>query len=340
MSETESYIHLGRVLVAIQMILIPIYFYLLSFIFTTGTIWFFNSEELKFFNDLLLYIIGPIVLSIPLLFWTFGRRYQIADAYESFGRSVWNLPISIRAFYGFNFVIVLFFLIPILTPIISLFGGYFIAVYLFNWRDEDRRFNLSPRVRIFTFCFFPLPLLIVVGFFFGHGTNASGTGLLSLFIELFELLESNVDTLYTAALILADAATIGAILYFIYEGAQQVDKSINIPEIRITLLVFIIFFSLEAIYLIIEPFREYFSIFHLVMVGIGLLLVIVRLIKGLNTESNTNLKSWLFLIVFQIINFISGNTIQVIARSTAIIVAFLIFSILFFTEYRHACQRF
>ena len=66
------------------------------------------------------------------------------------------------------------FLFPIITPIISLFGGYFIAIYLFGWREEGRLISKQRKARILTLVYFPLPLLVVIGFFFGFNPSLVG----------------------------------------------------------------------------------------------------------------------------------------------------------------------
>ena len=137
-------------MVILQFILIPCYFYLLSFAFVGGEIWFLNSPELIPISNFIIYGIGPLIMAVPVFIWTYGRRYQIGDAYELFGREVWRLPTTIKAFYGFNFVLGVIFLFPLITPFISIFGGYFIAVYLLGWKEENKKFSSSRKTRLLT----------------------------------------------------------------------------------------------------------------------------------------------------------------------------------------------
>ncbi|MFW9779914.1 MAG: hypothetical protein ACFFE8_13745 [Candidatus Heimdallarchaeota archaeon] len=340
MSDYEVSLHYGRLIVILQFVLIPIYFYILSFIFSNGVIWFFDTPALRIWSDVIVYGIGPLVMSFPFLLWTLGRRYQISDAYETFGFEVWRLPTSIRTFYGFNFLIGIIFFFPIITPVLSLFGGYFIAAYLLGWRDPDSRITTQRKTLLLTLLYLPLPLFVILGFYFGFDASTPDTGIFNFLTQLFITWNENIDLLYTSALILADAATIGGVIYFIYEGAKQVDYTVNVPDRLITLLSILIFISLESLFLI---FRESFDVIldwiHIGAVVIGILMLILRYWKGLTTTRDTSIRGWLTLVIFQIVNFASGN-LAAISQSTAILLAFSIFLFLFGSAYRHASKRY
>jgi len=343
LSDYETYIHYGRLLVILQFIFIPVYFYLLSFVFVNGVIWFLNTDDLRIFSDIIVYMIGPLFMSVPFFFWTYGSRYQIGDAYESFGQEVWRLPTTVKAFYGFNFVVGILFLFPMITPIISLFGGYFIAVYLLKWCEEGKMISSQRKTILLTLLYLPLPLLVIIGFYFGYDPLGEQAGIFGFFLKLFNIWNTQLDVIYTSALILADSATIGGILYLIYEGAQQEDPTVRIPGPLITLISAILFIFLEFIYLVIDPeifpTEAFLELFHIGAVVIGVFMLIVRYWKGLTTSRDTSIIGWLTLVFFQIVNFVSGD-LKVISRSTAIFMAFGIFLFLFGVAYRHAGRRY
>jgi hypothetical protein len=325
--------------------LIPSYFFLLSLVFVGGVIGFLNTPELKFVSDFIVYGIGPLVMAVPFFFWTYGRRYQIGDAYESFGREVWRLPTTIKAFYGFNFVIGIIFLLPLVTPIISLLGGYFIAVYLLGWREENKMVTTQRKTMIMTILYIPLPLLVLLGFYFGYPGTVQ-QGILGLFLDLINIWNSQIDVIYSSALIIADSATVGGILYLIYEGAHQVDYTVKIPGPLITLISFVCFIALETLYLVFprsfEPFAPLWWI-HIAAVVAGFIMLIIRYWKGLITREDTNITGWLSLVIFQVVNVVSGSPddpLAVISRSTAILLAFSIFLFLFWIAYRKAGRRY
>lgn len=346
MSDYESYIHYGRLLVILQVILIPVYFYLLSFVFVGGVIWFLDHSDLRFLSDIVVYGIGPLIMSVPFWFWTYGRRYQIGDAYETFGREVWRLPTSIKAFYGFNFVVGVIFLFPLITPIISLFGGYFIAIYLLKWREEGKLVSTQRKTVLITLLYLPLPLLVVIGFYFGYDWSEQ-SGILGFFLELIRIWQEQIDFLYTSAMILADAATVGGILYLIYEGAHQVDYTVKIPGPLITLVSAASFVVLESLYIVLPetadaPLGALFLI-HFVIVILGVGMLIIRYWKGLTTREDTSFIGWVTLVFFQAVNFLSGNPddpLIIFSRTSAILMAFAIFMLLFWIAYRHSSKRY
>lgn len=336
LNEYKTYIHYGRVVVLLQFIFIPIYFYFLSFIFVDGHIWFLDIIA----SDIIVYGFGPLVMAFPFLIWTYGRRYQISDAYETFGHEIWRLPTTIKAFYGFNFVIGLVFLFPLISPIIALFGGYFLAVYLLGWRSEGEVLSRQRKAWILTLLYMPLPLLVIIGFYFGYNPVSTESGVLGFFLQLINLWNVNIDILYTSALIIADAATIGGVLYLVYEGAQQVDYSVTIPEHLITIISIVCFLILEIFLLVFgNSFEVFLNWIHIAAVILGVLMLFIRYWKGLTSSRDTSIKGWLTLVIFQAVNFASGNLV-VFSRSTAILVAFSIFLFLFVFAYYHASKRY
>ena len=98
-------------------------------------------------------------------------------------------------------------------------------------------------------------------------------------------LRTRIDLLYTSALILADCATIGGVIYLIYEGAQQVDRTVQIPEILITSISLVCFIILESLFL---AFGSSFEVFlywiHLAVVILGILMLFIRYWKGYQTH--------------------------------------------------------
>ncbi len=340
LSDYDTYIHYGRLVVILQFILIPAYFYLISIIFVGGVIWFLNTPDLINISNIIVYGVGPLIMAIPFFIWTYGKRYQIGEAYELFGREIWRLPTTIKAFYGFNFILGVIFLFPLITPVISLFGGYFIAVYLFGWKNEDKRISDQRKTRLLSILYLPLPVLVVMGFYFGYDPLGSNSGIFSFFLQLVEMWSARIDVLYTSALIIADCATIGGVIYLIYEGAQQVDHTVQIPEILITLISLVCFIILESLFLAFGPSFEVFLYWiHFAVVILGILMLFIRYWKGLLTSKDTSIVGWLTLVLFQLVNFASG-ALEAFSRSSAIFFAFTLFLILYWISYKRAGQRY
>jgi len=232
------------------------------------------------------------------------------------------------------------FLFPLITPFISIFGGYFIAVYLFGWKAEDQRISNHRKTRLLTILYLPLPLLVVIGFYFGYDPLGSTSGILAFFLQLIEMWNARIDLLYTSALILADCATIGGVIYLIYEGAQQVDHTVQIPEILITLISLVCFIILESLFLAFGPsFEGFLYWIHLAVVILGIIMLIIRYWKGMLTSKDTSIVGWLTLVLFQLVNFAS-DALEDFSRSSAIFLAFTIFLLIYWISYKRAGQRY
>ncbi len=338
--EYEEYIHWGRVAVVLQFILIPVYFIGLMAFFVHPLI---QKEAIslpfldKNATEIYIVVLGPIILALPYWLWTYGERYVIAEAYQRLGTRIWRLPTAIKVFYGLNFLIGIVFLLPLISPIIALFGGFFLAVFVFHLKKEDESL-FNRKVLIVTFLYLPFALGIAWGFY---------SGIVDIFGSVINIWLDNLDLLYISALILADCVTFGGIVYFVYEGAQQVDPTVVIPEGFITLGIFALYIVLEVFYLVFPSFSVYLTWVHYAAVAVGLVIFVIRYLKGLGRSGHgTSLGSWLFILIFQFLNFLSNQKIigeltgLAVGRTTAIYIAFLIFVGLFMISYVEAKSRF
>ncbi|MHA1225573.1 MAG: hypothetical protein ACTSPV_02410, partial [Candidatus Hodarchaeales archaeon] len=128
--------------------------------------------------------------------------------------------------------------------------------------------------------------------------------------------------------------------YLIYEGAQQVDYTVNIPVFAINLISGITFITLESLYIIFPgSFEAFLGWIHITIVIIGIIMLLIRFWKGLLRTKDTSITGWLTLVVFQLVNFASGS-LETISRSTAILFAFTIFLALFWQAYQRASKRY
>ena len=116
---SEEYIMVNRVAVVAQAILIPVYFLLLSNYL--GDFKVFLLENVPWLNFVFIRLIIPIVLSLPVVIFTISNAYQLADAYEEMGNQVMQLTTGFKAFYGFNFLLIVIFGLPVISPILGLY---------------------------------------------------------------------------------------------------------------------------------------------------------------------------------------------------------------------------
>ncbi|KKK48868.1 hypothetical protein LCGC14_3140800, partial [marine sediment metagenome] len=74
----------------------------------------FIWDTVPILNDLIIRIIIPTLFSLPIIIFTWHKRYVLSDTYVEISNTIWKLPTGIKAFYGFNFVIISIFGLPIL----------------------------------------------------------------------------------------------------------------------------------------------------------------------------------------------------------------------------------
>jgi hypothetical protein len=329
-SEYEETIIISRLIVVLQAIGIPLYLFLFF--------WFFVDVELDwidlFWSDMLVHVFTPSLLSLPFIGWTYMRREQIAEAYERMFGRVWRLPVAIKAFYSFNFLLTIAFILPLVAPIVALFGGYFLGLLLFGRGSEDdegpklRERALRKPVKILSILYLPIPAIIIFWVY-----SEALPQVLDLINKVWL---DNLEFFFASSLCLADAVTLGNALLLVYEGAREVDHLVEVPERRIFILTIVAFIILEGI-LIGFPEILIFIHFFAVLLGIGTLAL--RYAKGLTGESGgQSIGGWLSIIAFQLINYVSE--IFDVGRTIAIVLASFLFLILFLLSYHEAGKRF
>ncbi|MHA2272725.1 MAG: hypothetical protein ACXACI_12745 [Candidatus Hodarchaeales archaeon] len=330
-SEYEETIIISRLIVVLQAIGIPLYLFLFFWLFVEVKLDWIDH----FWSEMLVHVLTPSLLSLPFIGWTYVRREQIAEAYERMFGRVWRLPVAIKAFYGFNFLLTIAFILPLVAPIVALFGGYFLGLLLFGRgsKDEEEGPTLRERalrkpVKILSILYLPLPAIII---FWVYSEALP---------EVLELIDEvwfqNLEFLFSSSLCLADAVTLGNALLLVYEGAREVDHLIEVPEKRIFLLTIAAFIILEGILI---AFSEILIFIHFFAVLLGIGTLALRYAKGLTGEGGgQSIGGWLSIIAFQLINYVSE--IFDVGRTMAIAFASVLFLILFLLSYHEAGKRF
>ncbi len=332
----ETGIYWGLVMVSLQVIFFPLYFLALTFFYVlplveTGvfTLPFIDKDGTK-----MLILLGTVIIfPLPYVLWSIRQRYQLADAYEHMGSRVWRLPVSIKVFYGINYLIVLMFLIPLISPLLSLMTGFVFGAMLSKSREQG---YFSKTSLVFGLLYLPIPLLVSWAFY---------SGIVPAFSKLAELWLSNLEFMYISTILLADSVTLGGAVYLIYEGAKEVDPSVEVPEYLITLGMVVLFLILEG-FLIIYPksFGDFLIYVHWFSIVVGLVTIGIRVWKGLSpTRGATSISGWATLIFFQALNLITSYIPDVdfsVAKSLAIFVAFIVFTLMFIGSYLRATTRF
>lgn len=331
---SEEYIKIGRVLIAVQMILVPIYFFLLAN--------FIDPLSLTFIPKGIMFVlvrfVTPISLALPIVLFSYFQRYEVSEAYEHMGETVWNLPSSIKAFYGFNFFLVILFGLPFIAPIISLIGGYFIGLALFKKKEEVVQIS-RPLIRISTVLYLPIGIFIAILFYYQ---------IARFFSPLINLWTSSTNFLYLSSLNIANGALISGLLLALFTYIENNSFTFEKPDYLNAIIGVLVFLTLEAVLIyfyygtpegITGTHQLVFSAVNIIGFFLSVILVAIKWItRSEMEESGTGIVGWITIIVFQLVNIFSQSSFKIISQTTAILITSLIFIVLFVNSYIKATK--
>jgi hypothetical protein len=332
---SEEYIKPGRILIALQIILVPLYFFILANFFKTIDLPFIPNTLASLFVR----IISPISLSLPIVLFSYFQRYEISEAYEHMGETVWNLPSSIKAFYGFNFFLVIAFGLPFIAPIISLSGGYFIGLVLFK-KKEDMVQISRPLIKFSTIIYIPIGLFIGILFYYQ---------IEPFFNSLVKLWGDNINFLYLSSLNIANGALISGLLFAVFDYLEKNSLTFEKPNFLNAIIGVFVFVGLEVIliyfynstpdHIITGTHQLIFSIVNIVGFFLSLILIVLRwLTRSDYEETGTGLVGWITIFAFQLVNLLSQGNYAILSQTTAIVITSLIFILLFISSYVKATK--
>lgn len=334
---SEEYIKVGRVLIAFQIIFVPVYFFILAISFEPLPLPMFIPSII---TEIFVSIIVPVVLSIPFVLFSYENKYQVSEAYEHMGDKIWRLPNSIKAFYGFNFFLVILFGLPFIGPLITFSGGYFIGLLIFGKKEDEVQISRPP-IRLLTIIYLPFALLISLIFY---------SQIFDFFIELINNWLNNIDLLYFTALNIANAALIGGIILLVFKQIEQSDYGFERPLFVDNAIAFAVFLVLEVLLIYfyfgtenigtLDANQQFiFSIINIAGFLLSLIVLVSRYFLQVDvSEEETSIFGWLTIFAFQAVNIASSGDFALFSRTIAIFITCGIFILLFFSSYREAAR--
>ena len=335
---SEEYIRLDRLVVVFQFLAIPIYFFSLSNFMPTILIPFI-WDTVPILNDLIIRIIIPTLFSLPIVIFTWYKRYVLSDTYVEISNTIWKLPTGIKAFYGFNFIIICIFGLPIFAPIIGLLGGYFLGLLIFG--NSDDKPNISrPKIKLTTSIYLPIAIILSIIFYLQ---------VWEFYEQLILIWKDNITVMYLSALNLADAVIITSLFILIFEIRNKYYYSSDTPPIGaliaiisfMVLEVSLVFFYYSGDTGLSQDVNLVFNLIHISAFLLSIGLLITRWILNITQDSETgnSLYAWITIIIFQLVNIASGD-IQLISRTVAILLTCVVFMGLFVLTYREVSKSY
>jgi len=131
---------LSRLVVLISIILVPIVIFLM-YNLTDFNLWYSNDPIIKI---VVIKILCPLVFSISWLFFLILFINRFASTIDNFDKTISVVPSRLKFFYGLNAIyILIIFIFPIITPIISVlsFASFAWRLTTFkrgDWDDETK----------------------------------------------------------------------------------------------------------------------------------------------------------------------------------------------------------
>ncbi|MHA2503237.1 MAG: hypothetical protein ACXAE3_10230, partial [Candidatus Kariarchaeaceae archaeon] len=239
---------INRLLVLIQLILIPIYFFFFSIRWRDNLVSFFTSlTESGFFSTILpdwlvqfeINFGIPVFFSLPWVVFSLMRATRIADSYDLMGRALGRVRVDQKLFYGLNAAFTLIFLIfPFFSPIITIFGIFWATRLVMRKLVIGRIFKLAWIIPALIISL--IPGLIAFAFYSNY---------VELFSIIFATWSNAIPVLFGIGLSMAIAIAIGNFLLFLFEGRHRYGTGENIPYDFVLVFKLFLFAILTTIFL-------------------------------------------------------------------------------------------
>ncbi|MHA1376528.1 MAG: hypothetical protein ACTSR7_19795 [Promethearchaeota archaeon] len=134
MSKEVKGLILSRLIVVILIIMVPLSTFLI-YDLVVFSLWYSSDPVLNFW---LIKIIIPLVYGISWIFFLILFANRLANALDSFNEKIDVVPSRMKFFYGINAIyLLIIFIFPLITPIISILSFASFAWRLSTYRKED-----------------------------------------------------------------------------------------------------------------------------------------------------------------------------------------------------------
>jgi len=334
---------INRLLVLIQLIFIPIYFFLFSIRWRDDLTYFFariqsNAGLLsRFLPEWLIWFeihLGiPIFFSLPWVLFTLFRATRIADSYELMGRALGRVRIDQKLFYGLNAAFTLIFLIfPFLSPLITIIGIFWAVRFIMRKLVIGKLFRFTWFIPALVFSF--VPGLIAYAFYSNY---------VILFNNIYTVWKEAIPNLFGIGLSLAIAISIGNFFLFLSEGRKRYGTGEDIPYVPILIAKIFMFGLLLLVYFNTNP-PTVVNIINYVAASLGIIELVGRKVKKMPSEDGVG-SGMVMVLAFSFVN-IAINALRHYTDLTqwiqtiVIVVSGLIFFLLFYLSYTYAPKEF
>ncbi len=340
-------IPMTRLIVVLLAITVPIYFFVFMRMLPFQLAPFTDA----LWNYLFHYFLVPIVFTLTWVLSIYFMRYRLANTVYLTQKTVSSIPIRWLIFYGINALFVgIFFILPLMTPVIAIIGGLHIAakvIYRFGMSRVGHHRVATIMALCAALVLSALPFLIMYHFIPNY--LQVWNGVLTLWSTTW------LSIIYGISQCIVNALSFAAPVHFIYYGAQEYDRGLyghvytEVPLRRIRLLEFGFFLIFIYIYLPVTQTSFGIDVFlgrpelftgliNYISLSIIILLLIIRRRLGVADSSTMGGNSNVFVVVTFLVADILFRTNQAIV--TGIIwMAFIIFAAFVVLNFMRASPR-
>lgn len=328
---------INRLLVLIQVIMIPVYFIFFSLRWKDNIQSFFDSLSSSWLSFLLppwlvwfeVNLAIPILFSLPWVLFSIIRATRIADAYELMGRALGKVRIDQKLFYGLNAAFTLLFIVfPFGSPLITILGIMVIVKIIMQKALIGRLSKWFWILPALTAAFFPF--LIAYAFYSNYSV---------LWDLVLDFWLDQIPTLFGIGLCLAIAIAIGNFFLFLFEGGVKYGNYENVPYGIIFVLKLIGFGLLTFVYFNTNP-PTIVNFVNYIAVGLGIFEIVMRRLRDLPTEGKLG-SGIVMVIAFSIVNIIinaarRSTGFTAFIQTLVVVLSGMIFFVLFWLSYKYA----
>jgi len=297
-------IDLLRLLLVILFIIIPIYFVLLIYFVNLNGILILS---LQLFQDIgpgiTYFFIFPLVFSFTWWIFLYFLRNKIPNSFSIIREETSPIPTRWLIFYGVNALIMLaFFIIPLVSSIISIFGFFILAwqiVVRSDWVFERGKATLACYALIIFGFFLAFPILVQIEFWNDY---------VVFWDTLWASWQIYIPYFYSFSIVIVNALTIGSLLFLIFTGASEFERGLfgtsyeRIPRKTIVFFEIILFIIFTLIWWQSIVNGGVFSWIYLVIslfcLFLAVLLFFISLIKSRRTGIRASILGYIYAILF------------------------------------------
>ncbi len=340
-------IMMTRLAVVMLAIAAPVYF----FLFMYGLPFQLTPFADEQWNLIFHFFLVPTVFSLTWIISIYFMRYRLANTIYLTQQSVSSIPIRWRIFYGTNALFVmLFFVLPLLTPIIAIIGGLQIAgnvIYRVGLSRTGHHRSATLLASCAALVLSALPFMIMYHF-------------IPNYLQVWNTVLSQwsmtwLGIIYGVSQCLVNALSFGAPVHFLYYGAQEYDRGLyghiytTVPRRGIRLFETALFLIFMYIYLPVTHTPAGIDIFlgradlftstvNYISLGIIIVLLAIRRYLRVAEKSTMGGASNVFVVVAFLMADILFRT-EILIVTVIVWLAFIIFAAFFISNFMRASPK-